>query len=106
MPADVTESDGPVTELGQTGAMLLAELEAAYDAKAEAEARIEVANNAVKLLMGDHTHALAGGQPIAIWKPVHGKRFDAQTAKRFLTPEQIDAATVEVESRPFKRVQA
>jgi hypothetical protein len=42
------------------------------------------------------------GQPVITWRPVVSRRFDA-TAKRFLTPEQIDACMVETESRPFRR---
>lgn len=104
MPDDVTQSDGAVTELGQAGEMLLAELEAAHEAKAAAEARIELVRRGIEMLMGDATEAHVAGRPVITWRPVTSRRFDTQTAKRFLSPEQIDACMVASESRPFKRV--
>lgn len=103
LPIDVTVSDDATTELGQAGAMLFAELEEAHAAKASAEDRIERARKAIELLAGDAQEIHVGGQLVATWKPQVSRRFDQATAKRFLTPEQIDACMVEVESRPFRR---
>lgn len=103
LPSDVTLSDPSVTELGQAGAMLAAELADAYEAKAAAEARIETARKAMELLMGDAHEARVNGITVATWRPQIGRRFDQQTAKRFLTPEQVEACMVESESRPFRR---
>ena len=104
LSTDVTHSDEPVTELGQTGAMLLAELESAYDAKAEAEARIERVRGAFQVLIGDAHEARVDGQPVITWRPQVSQRFDQATAKRFLTAEQIEACMKPSGSRPFRRV--
>lgn len=106
LSTDVTESDQPVTqtaELGEYGAALISMLESAHTAKAEAEARIEKIRTAIQNLMGDADEALVAGTPVVTRRLVVSRRFDAQTAKRFLTPEQIDACMVEAESRPFRR---
>lgn len=105
LPSDVTLSDSAVTELGQAGAMLAAELADAYEAKAAADARIETVTTAMKLLMGDAREARAHGVTVATWRPQVSRRFDQATAKRFLTPEQVEACMVESESRPFRRAQ-
>lgn len=105
LPIDVTLSDDATTELGQAGAMLFAELEEAHAAKATAEHRIEAARKAIELLAGEAQEIRVSGQLMATWRPQTSRRFDQATAKRFLTPEQIDACMVEVESRPFRRAQ-
>lgn len=104
LSTDVTQSDDVITELGATGSVLMAELVDAHAAKTDAEARIERVRSAIEVLMGDATEARVNGQPVITRRTVVSRRFDAQTAKRFLTPEQIEASMVEVESRPFKRV--
>jgi hypothetical protein len=103
MPEDVTLSDQPTTELGQTGAMLVAELADAYEAQAAAMARIDTARKALELLMGDAHVATVDGLTVATWKPQVSRRFDQATAKRFLTPDQLEACLVPVETRPFRR---
>lgn len=105
MPTDVTQSDQATTELGQTGAMLFAELADAQDAINAASARYDTARKALELLMeqAGATEAKVDGQVIVTWKPQVSRRFDQATAKRFLTPEQIDACMVPVETRPFRR---
>jgi hypothetical protein len=102
---DVTQSDQSVTELGQPGRVLIAELADAHEAKATAEDRIERVRSAIELLMGDAEEARVDGLPVVTRRTVIGRRFDAQTAKRFLTPEQVEACMVGTETRPFRRVQ-
>lgn len=104
LSTDVTLSDQTVTELGEHGALLYGELEAAHTAKAEAEARIERARTAIEILMGDADEATVNGRAVITRHAVQSRRFDQQTAKRFLTAEQVEACMVPTESRPFKRV--
>jgi hypothetical protein len=103
---DVTQSDEAVTELGDTGRVLLAELEDAHAAKADAEARIERVRAAIETLLtqAGATEGRVNGQPVITWRPVVSKRFDASRAKRFLTEDQIAACMVTSESRAFRRV--
>ena len=105
LSTDVTLRAQSVTELGEHGALLYAELAAAHQAKADAEARIERARTTIEVLMGDADEATVNGQAVVTRHLVVGRRFDQQTAKRFLTPEQIEACMVATESRPFRRVQ-
>lgn len=112
MPDEVTESDHAVTELGQTGAVLLAELEDASAQRAAADDRILRVRVAIEALLtqAGATDALVDGQPIVTWRPQVSRRFDQSLAKRLLAElggqAAVDACTVEAESRPFRRVTA
>lgn len=108
LPEPVTLSDDAVTplELGDAGELLLRELHAAYIAKAQAEDRIARTRAGLEVLMGDATEAAVHGRPAVTWRPQVSKRFDQQTAKRFLTAEQIEACMVEQTTRPFRPVAA
>lgn len=107
LPTDVTQSDQTVTDLGQTGAMLLAELDDAREAEKAAKARVELVRAAIESLLTEAgaTEALVNGQPAITWRPVVSRRFNEARARRYLTPEQIEDCYVESESRPFRRAQ-
>lgn len=110
MPDEVTQSDHAITELGQAGAVLMAELEDATDAKADAEARIERVRKALEVLLtqAGATEGRVEGRPVVVWRPVTSARFDQSLAKRLLHQmggqDAVDACTVQATSRPFRRV--
>lgn len=95
-----------VIELDATGRAYLAELEDAHAAKAEAEQRIEQASQQLQRILGETPEATVDGRPVVSWRPYVRRAFNQREAKRFLTPEQVEACMSATVVRPFRRVTA
>lgn len=112
LSTEVTLSDQAVTELGDAGQVLLAELETAQADEATAKARVETAKAKIQLLLtqAGASEATVHGQRAFTWRPQVSRRLDQAKVRQVLTDaygwsdEQIDRALyTEVQSRPFKR---
>lgn len=113
LPSDVTQRDRVVTELGDTGRSLLADLERAQAVEATAKAQVEQVKVKLQTLLtqAGATEATVYGQRALTWHPQTSRRMDQGLVRRVLrdtygwTDEQIDANLyVDSTSQPFRRV--
>ena len=73
--------------------------------KAAAEELMSTAREKIEQALGDNDTGTIHGIPVVRWTHVISNRLDTKLAKKFLTPEQLQAATVETETRRFTLVE-